>query len=149
MGGILLGSQRVSDAVLVDTNVFSAPLRPTSPLVDAYRRHLLGQRLVIATQTVAELRYGALRAAWGDRRLAQLERLVHAALVLPPDNETAWEYAQLRTSCERAGHPLHQPEHTGDLWIAATAVRHSLPLVAHDKVFRHVSGLDLRTELVA
>jgi predicted nucleic acid-binding protein len=148
MGGVLLGDQRVKHAVVVDTNVFSAPLRATSPLADLYRRHLVGQRLVIATQTLAELRYGVLRAGWGERRLEQLARLVGASLVLAPDNETAWTYARLRVSCEREGHPLHQPEHAGDLWIAATAVRHDLPLVAHDRIFLEAPELDLRTELV-
>lgn len=137
----------MSDAVLVDTNVFSAPLRVSSPLVVAYRRHLVGRRLVIATQTVAEMRYGALRVGWGERRLEQLDTLVHSALVLSPDNETAWTYARLRAACERAGHPLHQRDHSGDLWIAATAIRHNLPLVAHDGVFLQVPGLELRTEL--
>jgi predicted nucleic acid-binding protein len=147
MGGVLLGDQRVRDAVLVDTNVFSAPLRPSGPLVALYRRHLVGHRLVIATQTLAELRYGALRAGWGERRLTQLAHLVRAALVLAPDDETTWANARLRTACEREGHPLHQPDHAGDLWIAATAVRHGIPLVAHDSIFRGVPGLDLRTEL--
>jgi hypothetical protein len=137
----------VSDAVVVDTNVFSAPLRSSSPLTTIYQRHLIGQRLVIATQTVAELRFGALRAGWGERRLAQLARLGGVALVLPPDNETAWTYARLRVECERVGHPLHQAAHASDLWIAATAIRHELPLVANDRIFVGVPRLDLRTEL--
>ena len=33
------------------------------------------------------------------------------------------------------GHPLHQSNHNADLWIAATAIRWSIPLVAHDAVF--------------
>ena len=45
------------------------------------------------------------------------------------------------------GHALHQRHHNADLWIAAAAVRWSLPLVAHDAVFIDCPGLDLRTEL--
>lgn len=45
------------------------------------------------------------------------------------------------------GHPLHQKHHLGDLWIAATAMRWQLPLVAHDAVFLDCPDLQLLTEL--
>jgi predicted nucleic acid-binding protein len=48
--------------VLVDTNVFTARLRPRSPLNVQYSKHLVGQRLAVAPQTVAEARDGALKA---------------------------------------------------------------------------------------
>jgi predicted nucleic acid-binding protein len=84
---------------------------------------------------VAEARYGALRADWSDRRVADLERLLRSAFVLMPDDRTATAFARLRLACEHAGHPLHQKVHTGDLWIAATAVRRGLTLVSDDAVF--------------
>jgi predicted nucleic acid-binding protein len=49
--------------------------------------------------------------------------------------------------CRKIGHPLHQKQHVGDLWIAATAIRWNLPLVAHDAVFVGCPQLDLCTEL--
>ena len=52
-------------AVCVDTGVLTSTLRFGSPMEARYRRHLTGRRLVIATQVVAEARYGALRAGWG------------------------------------------------------------------------------------
>lgn len=115
----------------------------------AYEKHLVGRRLAVAAQTVAEVRYRALAAGWGERRLAVVERLVHRALVLPIDDETVWAYARLHAAAKHIGHPLHQKEHTGDLWIAATAIRWHLPLAAHDAVFIGSPGLDLRTELTA
>jgi predicted nucleic acid-binding protein len=124
-----------SAAVCVDTGVFTSTLRVDSPLQARYRRHLAGRRLVVATQVVAEARYGALRAGWGARRASEIERLIRAAVVLVPDDQTATAFARLRLACERAGNPLHQRVHTADLWIAATAVRHGLVLVTDDAVF--------------
>ena len=98
---------------------------------------------MIASQVVAEARFGALRAGWGDRRIEELERLLRSTLVLTPDDLTATTFARLRVACERIGHPLHQKIHTGDLWIAATAIRRDLPLVSDDAVYNGCPGLKL------
>ncbi|MFF1817274.1 PIN domain-containing protein [Kribbella sp. NPDC058245] len=133
--------------VLLDTNVFTAWLKPRSTLVPIYGKHVFGRRIAISQQTVAEARYGAVVAAWGDKRLDNLERLIHRSAVLPGDDETTWAYARLRAECRRIGHPLHQKQHLADLWIAAAAFRWQLPLVAHDAVFIGCPGVELLTEL--
>jgi len=104
--------------VLLDTNVFTAWLKPRSSLVPLYGKHVFGRRVAVASQTVAEARYGALIAGWGDKRLDSMERLIRRSRPLTPDDETAWEYARLRAACRKIGHPLHQKQHVGDLWIA-------------------------------
>lgn len=137
----------MADTVLLDTNVFSSRLASRSPLPALYDKHVVGRRIAVAAQTVAEVRFGGLAAGWGARRMASVDRLVRRSLTLPPDDETVWTFARLRRDCMRAGHPLHQKEHTGDLWIAATAVRWQLPLVAHDAVYIGCPDLTLITEL--
>jgi predicted nucleic acid-binding protein len=97
--------------VLLDTNVFTAWLRPRSSLLPMYGKHVFGQRIAIAQQTVAEVRYGAVAAGWGERRLEAVERLLHRSRVLPVDDETTWAYARLRHQCRALGHPLHQKQH--------------------------------------
>lgn len=135
-------------AVVVDTNVFGAPLtRRHSHLVAMYTPHLVGRPLVLAAQSVAELRFGALLAGWGEARQADMERRISRARVAPVDDDLAWEVARLRVACRRIGHALADDHHANDLWIAATAIRYKLALVAHDGVFRDAPGLDLRTEL--
>jgi predicted nucleic acid-binding protein len=133
--------------VLVDTNVFTARLRERSPLAGRYAKHLFGQRIALAAQTVAEARYGALKAKWGPPRMEQLARLVARARILPIDIDTIETVADLRNQCRMIGHPLHQSNHNADLWIAATAIRWSIPLVAHDAVFTGCPGVHLLTEL--
>jgi predicted nucleic acid-binding protein len=125
----------------VDTGVLTAALRPGSELDHRYRRHLVGRTLVISTQVVAEARYGAFRAGWGTRRIVQLERLLHRAIAIVPNDSLATEYARLKVACEQVGHALHQKVHAGDLWIAATALHRGLPLITDDSVFENCPGL--------
>jgi predicted nucleic acid-binding protein len=138
----------VTGTVLVDTNVFTARLREHSPLATRYAKHLFGRRIALAPQTVAEARYGALNANWGPARQERLARLVARARILPVDIDTIETVADLRNQCRTIGHPLHQSSHNADLWIAATAIRWSIPLVAHDSVFTSCPGVQLLTELV-
>lgn len=65
----------------------------------------------------------------------------------PYDDRLATVQAELKFNCRQAGHPLFQKIHDSDRWIAATAVRFGLPLVAHDGIFKDVPGLVLITEL--
>jgi predicted nucleic acid-binding protein len=76
-----------------------------------------------------------------------VERRIGRARIAPVDDDLVWVVARLRVACRRAGHALADDHHTGNLWIAASAIRYQLPLVAHDGVFRRTPGLDLRTEL--
>lgn len=132
---------------VVDTNVFTAILRTRSPLAAAYTKHLRGRVLAVTYETVAEARYGALRGGWGQARVDRLEGLIGSTPLLPVDDEGASAAAQLRHQCAVIGHPLHQAEHTADRWIAATAIRWSLPLISHDGIFVDCPGLTLITEL--
>jgi predicted nucleic acid-binding protein len=147
MGDVRGGAGAVTGTVLVDTNVFTARLRERSPLATRYAKHLFGQRIALAPQTVAEARYGALNANWGPARQERLARLVARARILPVDIATIEAVAELRNQCRMIGHPLHQSNHNADLWIAATAIRWSIPLVAHDAVFTGCPGVQLLTEL--
>ncbi|HUP70813.1 MAG TPA: PIN domain-containing protein [Acidimicrobiales bacterium] len=133
---------------MVDTGVFGSGLVPSSgDLARHYQPHLVGRRVIVAYQTVAELRYGALRRNWGAATIADMEARVRAATVAPVDDRTAEVYAELKDACVRVGHGLGQKVHDGDRWIAATAIRYRIPLVAHDGIFRDAPGLDLVTEL--
>lgn len=137
-------------AVVVDTMVVSWLLdeRP-NPLADRYRR-LIGPAPVLLTfQTVMELRFGAIRAGWGELRRRRLERRIAELTVLQPDDDMVEICAELRAECQRIGHALGDKVHDGDRWIAAAALRLHVPLVSHDQLFRDVPGLQLVTALDA
>lgn len=137
----------MTGSVLLDTNVFTSRLHEQSVVAVQYGKHLFGQRLLVSPQTVAEARYGALKAGWGSVRSSRLAQLIARARVLPVDNDTIEAVAELRNQCRLLGHGLHQRGHNADLWIAATAIRWRVPLVAHDAIFIGCPGVELRTEL--
>lgn len=135
-------------AAVVDTNVFGAELtRRGAPVAGAYREHVQGRALFISFVTVAELRYGARLAGWGEQRLRRLEARLGLAEVVWAGDGLVDAYASLRQECTNSGHPLGQKHHEADRWVAATARWLDIPLVAHDAVFRDAPGINVVTEL--
>jgi predicted nucleic acid-binding protein len=132
--------------VVVDTMVISWLFddRP-NVLAEQYRELIGGAPVLLAFQTVMELRFGALRAGWGELRRHRLERRVAELSVVQPDDEMITLCALLRNDCQRSGHALGDKLHDGDRWIAATAVRLGCPLVSHDGLFKDSPGVDLLT----
>jgi predicted nucleic acid-binding protein len=132
--------------IVVDTNVFGAGLTPRSvPLAERYDRLVVGRQQLVSFQTVMELQSGALIAGWGQSRHLKLRALVDGAQVVWPGPGLTTTCAALRAECWRTGHALAQPEHSADLWIAATAVYLDLPLVTDDGIFAGAPGLRLDT----
>ncbi len=62
--------------------------------------------MFISFVTVAELRYGAALAAWGERRLAQLEARITVAEIVWAGEGLVDAYVALRHESIVAGHPL-------------------------------------------
>jgi predicted nucleic acid-binding protein len=128
--------------VVVDTMVISWLFdeRP-NPLADRYRQLTGAQPALLAFQTVMELRFGALRAGWGELRRRRLERRIAEIAVVQPDDEMITACADLRLRCRQIGHALGDKLHDGDRWIAAAAIR-LLPRVSHDRLFDGAPALD-------
>ena len=92
--------------------------------------------------TVAELRYGAIVAGWGATRRRRLEQAIDATTLVPVSDALITSVAELRASCRVVAHPLADPAHSNDLWIASTALHIETPLVTADGVFLGVPGLE-------
>jgi tRNA(fMet)-specific endonuclease VapC len=131
-------------AVVVDTMVISWLFdeRPNS-LADRYRALIGGRPVLLAFQTVMELRYGALRAGWGELRHRRLERRIAELTVIEGDDQLTTCCAELRHECQKIGHALADKLHDGDRWIAAAALRLKLPLASHDGIFDRTPGLEV------
>jgi tRNA(fMet)-specific endonuclease VapC len=136
-------SQARSAVVVVDTMVMSALVnaayRPARAA--AYRSVIDGRPVMISFATVTELRYGALKAGWGELRLHGLERDLARVVIVQPDDQLMELCAGLRTDCERAGLALGQKVHEADRWIASTAMRLGVELISDDGAFQNVPGL--------
>ena len=97
----------------------------------------LDRELCIALITAGELACGPRmdgRKNW--------DSLVRRFRVLSPDLETSWAYGQRYRYLKDNGLLIG----ANDLWIAATAIVHGLPLVTRDPAhFRRVPGLSVVT----
>jgi len=130
--------------LVVDTGVVSASLsrRRRAHLESAVAK-VGGNQVFLAVQTVAELRYGALVAGWGEPRRTRLENAIDSATVVPVTDALSTRVAHLRFSCRQAGHALADRAHHSDLWIAATAIHIGAHLLTADGVFDNTPGLTL------
>lgn len=130
--------------VVMDTDVASWLLDPRpSPHAEEARRVIGDRSRVVSFVTVTELRYGALRANWGELRRRQLERSLADLDVIQTSEVLIDGCASLRAGLSRAGHALSQKIHEADRWVAATALALGLELVAGDGIFDNVAGLDV------
>lgn len=133
--------------VMLDTNVYSLLFTRRQAPEDAetsrWRSVLLGRIVVISFQTREEILAGALAGGWGtartDRVTAQLDRTI----TVWGTTEVVDHSTRLFAGCRASGHPLHQPAHRADRWIAASALAFDLPLATADRVFEGVPDLSL------
>lgn len=123
-------------SILVDTNIV-VYLIAGGPKAEACAPHLDGHVLAISFQSVGELWYGAIRRGLGDRKRRHLDEIIQRMTVLSVDEAMVRIWAEMRASSESSGFT----KQVADLWIAATAKRHELPLITNDRGF--LSALDI------
>lgn len=119
---------------LLDTTIFIAAESGRALRVEA-----LPERSAISIVTRAELRAGVLAAqdiATRDRRLATLEAVSRIA-VLPIDEGVDRTWAQMRAYLAASARTVN----ANDVWIAATAAAHEIPVVTQDSDFDALDGI--------
>lgn len=68
----------------------------------------------------------------------KLAALIRDCVVFDVTEATTQHYAELRHALKVAGTPVP----ANDLWIAALARQHALPILSRDGHFDHVSGIE-------
>ena len=119
---------------LLDTSVFIA-IESGRKL----RTEAMPLTAAISSVTKAELRAGILVAddiAARDRRIDTLS-LADRIAVLPVDEEVAGTWAQMRAYLAASGRRVN----VNDVWIAATAAAHEIPVFTQDVDFDAVNGV--------
>jgi tRNA(fMet)-specific endonuclease VapC len=115
---------------VLDTTIASL-LLDRSPSLTLYQSYLNNASLCLSFQTVAELRFGALKANWGEGRKQGLELFFSAFHLVIYTDELASHWAQIMYDARQAGRRLE----AGDAWIAAAARLLDAPLLTHDRDF--------------
>jgi len=91
----------------------------------------------VPSTVLGELYYGALKSGRAASNLARIEEFAATVGILACDAVTARHYGQIKERLRSKGRPI--PEN--DIWIAAVAVQHGLPLATRDEHFQEVEGI--------
>jgi tRNA(fMet)-specific endonuclease VapC len=86
---------------------------------------------------LGELYCGAYLSGNPTRTLFEIRNFLSAVNLLSPEEATAEHYGRIRAQLAKGGTPI--PEN--DIWIAALAMEHQLPLAARDVHFDRIIGL--------
>lgn len=120
--------------MILDTNAVSATAdnRPA-----AVRLFSQAASIELPSIVLGEYRFGIAHSRRHSEYEKWLAELIAATRVLPVDERTSAHYAAIRSELKKAGQPIPG----NDLWIAALARQHRLPLMSLDRHFDAVRGL--------
>jgi tRNA(fMet)-specific endonuclease VapC len=99
------------------------------PAGKAYERDLAGRTLLISFMKLAELDRWALQSKWGAQRREWLRVYLERFVVLPYNRRLCAVWAEVTVAAQARGRRIE----CADAWIAATALRHGVPLVTHNR----------------
>ncbi|MBI4425163.1 MAG: type II toxin-antitoxin system VapC family toxin [Elusimicrobia bacterium] len=116
--------------VALDTNAYRAAAEGRGRVVEVLRR---AQSIHIPFVVLGELRVGFAIGTLGKRNEAKLTEFLASPRVraLSADEQTTHHYGALFAQLRKQGTPIP----TNDIWIAALAVQHDLPLLSADRHF--------------
>jgi tRNA(fMet)-specific endonuclease VapC len=126
-----------SGSVLLDTTIVVDHLRGKSPAL--IERFTHSATIYLPAIALGELLYGAYKSAFKANTLAQIEDFTQLCAILGVDEHTAGYYGRINAGLARLGKVIPQ----NDIWIAAIALEHNLPLATHDDHFTSIPGLTL------
>ena len=120
----------------LDTNRYVDLCRGESRTVERVRE---ADRIYVPFVTLAELRAGFLCGTKARANERVLTRFLNSPRVrtLYADEQTTHHYARLFVQLRQQATPIP----TNDIWIAALAIQHDLPLFARDSHFDHIPQL--------
>jgi len=124
--------------VILDTNALSAFVDGDVGVGEVLRRQA---RAAIPVIVLGEFRYGIAESRHRTTYDAWLQSQLPYFDVLTVTDETAIAYASLRVALKRSGRPIP----ANDVWIAALALQHRLPVLSRDQHFDVVPGLERKS----
>jgi predicted nucleic acid-binding protein len=119
--------------LLLDTSGYSAFMHGHRQVGGKIRE---ADGIVMTPVVIGELRDGFRRGTWRSENERGLDDFLGSPRVRVEviDEETADRYAEIASFLRRAGTPIP----TNDVWIAASAMQHGLPILTTDSHFERV-----------
>ncbi len=97
------------------------------------------EEIIIPMTAVGELFFGVHKSARFSENRRKLFALLDLVSILEAGLDIAERYGKIKLALRRAGTPI--PDN--DMWIAAGALEHGLPIVTNDKHFTYIEGLEI------
>lgn len=120
--------------MILDTNGLSA-LADGNPDLEPILRRV--SEVAVPVIVLGEYRYGIRHSRDRLGYEQWLAESLQSYRVLAVEGETSVYYADIRSELKRQGRPIP----ANDLWIAALARQHAMPLISRDQHFDAVQGL--------
>jgi tRNA(fMet)-specific endonuclease VapC len=123
---------KMPGSLALDSSLVVRHLRHGDPAIAA--RLKAANELYLPLVALGEMLYGIRRSGNDPCAVEQWRSFSQSVVLLLPDEATAASYAQLKEHLAAKGKPI--PEN--DLWIAATAHSHDVPLYCKDAHFEEL-----------
>lgn len=120
--------------MILDTNALSAFVDGHEEVGAVLRAQ---QRAAIPVIVLGEFRYGIAGSRHRKAYQAWLDQHLQSFDILEVSAETTQHYASLRTRLKTLGRPIP----ANDVWIAAIAIQHALPILSRDQHFDALPGV--------
>jgi len=121
---------------ILDTNVVIDLFREDEATVSKVKAI---SKVYLPVIVLGELLYGAKISDRVQYQTAKVNALAKKVQLLDCDEATASFYSSIKAQLKKAGTPI--PEN--DIWIAALALQHELPLITNDRHFDKIRTLQM------
>ena len=119
--------------MILDTNALSAVV-DGDPQIEPYFKN--APLVAIPVIVLGEYRFGVLQSKRREQHETWLRKNLGDYLILDLTGETATIYGEVRFELKKTGRPIP----SNDVWIAALARQHGMPVLSRDVHFDLVKG---------
>ncbi|HXL55746.1 MAG TPA: type II toxin-antitoxin system VapC family toxin [Chitinophagaceae bacterium] len=124
------------NSIVADTNIFIDLMKGDISIAKKLESF---NEVYFSPVVLAELYFGAYRSVNPEKHLSKIAIAIQKTKLLIIDAATAEMFVAMKLALFAKGKPI--PEN--DIWIAATALQHQLPLYTNDNHFADVEGITL------
>jgi len=120
--------------MILDTNALSGWWNKDPAIAEILES---ARQICVPVPALAEFRFGVWQSAKRKSMESWMQRALSSTRILGIDDITTFHYADLRLALKANGTPIPM----NDLWIAAIASQHGLPIVSRDAHFDLVKSV--------